>query len=207
MAQRRTGIIGVFPDEQKAQQAAQAARRAGVDPSVIHIGTREAQVASLRAEMHDEVETSLMGPGNVGPFTKEQTRTMVPATVVGAIVGLLIALPFAAIGFGDWPLWGRMLIVAVVGVAVGSVVGFQIGGMYGARRPEEPLAAERGVTIEIDDAPESAVAALRDLEPLQLDAIDRDGRPLGSVLGGDEVSERGVVDTLRHHATDRDLEG
>src|SRR5690348_795494 len=137
----RTGLIGVFHNEHDAREAAAVAERAGADPSMIRIGNRDDHVTSLQTEMFDEVEQSVMGPGNVGPFTKEMSKAIVPFTVIGAIVGAFLALPFAAIDFGGVVF--RLAIVVVVGAAVGALVGFQLGGMYGARRPGERLGAER----------------------------------------------------------------
>jgi hypothetical protein len=207
MAQRRTGVIGVFPSEREAQEAARAAQRAGADPSVIRIGDRSDHVTSLQAEMHDEMEQSVMGPGNVGPFTKEMSKAMVPATVIGMIVGALVGLPFAAIHFGGLDAWARILIVVLVGAAVGATVGFQIGGMYGAKRPEEPLGAERGVTIAIDDAPPGAIDALKAMHPIRLDTVEEHGRPTGTVTTEEPRGMRGVVGEVKEHVTNRDLEG
>jgi hypothetical protein len=207
MAQR-TDVVGVFETEAEARRAAEAAKRAGVDPSVIRIGDRRDRVRELEGEMLDEMEHTVMGPGNVGPFTREMTRAMVPLTIVVGVVGALVALPFAAIEFGDLPLWGRLIIVAVCGGATGSLVGFQLGGMYGARRPEEPLAVERGVTLAIDDAPESAVDVLKAMHPIQLDAFDKEGKPLGAILAEDDVDHHGgLKEDLETHMRNRDLEG
>jgi hypothetical protein len=208
MAQRRTDVIGVFETEADARRAAEAAKLAGADPAVIRIGDRQDRLHELQGEMFDEMEHTVMGPGNVGPFTKEMTRAMVPLTIGLGFVGALIALPFAAIEFGDLPLWGRLLIVAVCGGAVGSLVGFQLGGMYGARRPEEPLAVERGVTLAIDDAPDSAIDALKAMRPIQLDAFDESGKPLGAIVADDDVGgPSGLKDDLETHIRDRGLEG
>jgi uncharacterized membrane protein len=157
--------------------------------------------------MFDEVEQSVMGPGNVGPFTKEMSKAMVPATIIGAIVGAVIALPFAAIGFFDLDLWARLLILVVVGAAVGATFGFQLGGMYGAKRPEEPLGAERGVTIAIDDAPPPAIDALQAMHPIRLDLVEEHGRPTGTVTTDEQDAPGGVVQDVKEHLTNRDLEG
>ena len=205
---RQTGVVGVFPDEGRAREAAEAARRAGASPSVIRIGDPRDRVVALQAEMTDELDTTVMGPGSVGPFTKEQTRAMVPLTIIFGIAGALVALPFAAIDFGDLPAWGRLVVLAIVGAAFGSLLGFQIGGMFGARRPEEPLPVEAGVTVAIDVAPEPAVDVLRSLHPLQLDAIDEHGRSLGSIVSPDDTAHHGgVVEELGEHMRDRRLEG
>jgi hypothetical protein len=207
MALPRTSVIGVFPSREEARAAAAAAQRAGADPAAIRLADREDRVRVLEAEMQDEVDTSLMGPGNVGPFTKEMQRAILPLTIVGLVVGAVLALPLAAIHFADIAAWGRVLIVVVVGAAIGAVVGFQFGGAYGARRPEEKLAGERGVTIAIDDAPASAVDALRAMHPIRLDAFERNGRALRPITTDEDSSPRRVVEDVEKHLRDRRLEG
>ena len=206
--ERQTGVVGVFADEGRAREAAEAARRAGASPSVIRIGDPRDRVVALRAEAADELDTAVMRPGRVEPFTKEQTGAMVPWTIIFGVAGALLALPFATIEFGDLPTWGRLVVLAIVGAAFGSLIGFQIGGMYGARRSEGPLAVESGVTVAIDVAPEPAVDVLRSLHPLQLDAIDELGRSLGSIVRPDDTARHGgVVEELGEHMHDRHFEG
>src|SRR4051794_4934443 len=147
MAQPRTSVIGVFPTRDDAWAAAEAAQRAGAHPAAIRVANGDDVVRELEAEMLEELDSSVMGPGSVGPFTKEMQRAILPLTLIGLLVGAAIASPLAAIDFADFPWWWRLLTVAVVGGAVGAVVGFQFGGGYGARRPEERLATERGVTL------------------------------------------------------------
>jgi hypothetical protein len=207
MAQRHSGVIGVFPSEDAARRAAAAAQAAGADPSVIRIGDEQDRVRELEAEMLDEVDHSIMGPGRVGPFTREMTRAIAPLTIIFGVAGVLLALPFAAIHFGAFALWSRLLIVGVVGAAIGSVVGFQIGGSYGSRRGDEPLAPERGVVLAIDDAPPSAIDALKAMQPIQLDVFDVNGLPIGAIVLEDDVSSHGgVVDEIEDHMRNRRLE-
>jgi hypothetical protein len=207
MAQPRTNVIGVFPTRDDAWAAAEAAQRAGARPAAIRVASRDDNVRELQAEMLEEQEQSIMGPGNVGPFTREMQRAMLPLTIIGLVSGAVIALPLAAIEFGGFTWWGRLALVAVVGGVVGAGVGFLFGGMYGARRPEEPLATERGVTVAIDDAPPSAVDALRARRPLRLDAFERHGRPLRTITTEEDEHPTRVVEELERHVRDRRLEG
>ncbi len=207
MAQVRTSVIGVFRSREDADAAARAAQRAGAHPAAIRVASRDDEVRELQAEMLHEQETSIMGPGNVGPFTREMQRAMLPLAIIGFVVGAVVALPLAAIEFADFALGGRLLLVAVVGGVVGALVGFLFGGMYGARRPEEPLATERGVTVAIEDASPDAIEALRARRPIRLDAFERHGRPLRPITTEDDEHPARVVDELERHVRDRRLEG
>jgi hypothetical protein len=207
MAQPRTSVIGVFPTRDDAWAAAEAAQRAGARPAAIRVASRDDKKRELQAEMLEEQEQSIMGPGNVGPFTREMQRAMLPLTIIGLVVGAVIALPIAVVEFGGFTWWGRMVLVAVVGGVIGAAVGFLFGGMYGARRPEEPLATERGVTVAVDDAPATAIEALRARHPLRLDAYEPHGRPLRTITSEEDEHPTPVVDELERHLRDRRLEG
>jgi hypothetical protein len=131
--------------------------------------------------MRQEIEHTVLGPGNVGPFTKEMTQGMSLGAVVGGVIGLVVALPFAALSFGGWPLWLRFLLVAIVGAAVGSTVGWIVGGGFGARRPDAPLAAQRGVTVTAP-ALDTVRTALIEAAPIRVDLVADDGRALAVVV-------------------------
>jgi outer membrane lipoprotein SlyB len=193
-------LVGVYPNRQAAERAAVAARRAGADPADIRIGDALDRVVSVEGEMRQEMDHTLAGPGNVGPFTKEMTKGMTLGVVVGAVIGAILALPFAAIGFGDFALWGRLLLVAVVGAIVGSTVGWVVGGGFAARREDEPLAAEAGVTLSVPGLA-AVEEALKDTDPLRLDVISEDGVPVRVVQSAPDES---VLRTIGRHAARED---
>ena len=91
------------------------------------------EVDALRQEQRDEAESTLVGAGNVGPFTKGMNQGMsvwIPvATVVGGLIGLVIGL---IIGGSGWPIVG-----AVAGAVAGATFGFSAGGFVGSRRRGE----------------------------------------------------------------------
>jgi hypothetical protein len=104
-------------------------------------------------------------------------KGMTLGTVVGAVVGLVVALPAAAIEFGGWPLWARLLVVAIVGAFVGGTVGSIIGGGFGANRPDDTLAAERGYPVSVPATTEIQTA-LTGTHPLRIDLVDAAGMPV-----------------------------
>lgn len=91
------------------------------------------EVNALRQEQRDEIESTIVGAGNVGPFTKGMTRGIsvwVPVwTVIGALAGLVVGL---MVGDGGWPIVG-----AVAGGFAGATFGFSAGGFVGSRRRGE----------------------------------------------------------------------
>jgi hypothetical protein len=180
MARQKIRLVGVYRSESEARAAAEAACRSGADPADVRVGDPLDRVVSLEGEMREEMDHTIAGPGNVGPFTPEVQRGMSIGVFVGALVGLVLALPLAAIPFGDVAVWLRVLLVAVVGVVVGGTVGWVLGGGFGAKRGEEPLAAERGVTLSTT-ATERLQDVLAQTHPIRLDLVTEHGEPVRAV--------------------------
>jgi len=195
-------IVGVYEDPMIAKGVARQLGDLGIPTGAIKVGGADARVESLKAEMREEVDNTFMGPGNVGPFTKEMSKGLVRQTVVWTIalaaLGCLLALfdwPGSDLDFG-----ARLVIGALVGAATGATIGFVWGGARGAMR--EPsghnLAAERGVTVAVA-APghlaSDAVSIMRSAEPIRLDLGTPEGSPIDTI----------ETDEVRSVATDRDL--
>lgn len=142
-------IIGVFRDEAAARAAAGAAARAVGRAAAPQVGGSGDDVASLKAEMREEMQHTFVGPGNVGPFTKEMSKGITVGTIVCTIAGAILALPLAFIPLGDIGIGARLAIAAAIGAVAGATVGFMAGG-FAAKGPGQPLAAERGTTVSID---------------------------------------------------------
>jgi len=177
-------VIAVYRDEAQARRAAQALQQSGVAGDV-RIGERADEQQALRSEMQDEMEHTLVGPGNVGPFTKEMTKGAASGTAVAAVFGAVAALPFGFLGFGP-ALWQRFLIAAVVGAVAGATIGFVAGGGLSAVEPAaRPLSAEQGVTVAVQvprgDETERAARLLAAVGPMRLDVTDEDGRVVDTV--------------------------
>jgi hypothetical protein len=117
------------------------------------------EVNALRQEQRDEVEGTMVGAGNVGPFTKGMNRGMaawVPLwTGIGALIGLAVGL---ALGGGGW-----LVVTLIVGAFAGATFGFSAGGFVGSRRRGEGDAA-------MDDP--SVVRKQTSPDPIRLDEHD-----------------------------------
>lgn len=199
-------LVAVYPSSERARAAARAAIAVeGVAPPEIRVGDRMDRLAAVEGEMHEEMAHTLAGPGNVGPFTKEMTKGMLLGVVVGGAIGTLFALPFAAIGFGGWDVWLRLLVVAIAGALVGMTAGWVIGGAFAAKRPEEPLAAEEGTTVTAP-ARVDVEKALRAAGPVRIDLVDAEGHPLRT-LPTDEPDHPGIVEEIGRHMREEDHRG
>jgi hypothetical protein len=176
-------ILGVFADRAAADGVVRRLRDVGVATSAVRVDEPGGRVASLKAEMREEADNTIVGPGNVGPFTKEMSKGVALWVVVGALVGAAVALPFGLISFGHLGLVTRLVIFGAVGLFTGSTIGFVAGGGLSAGGGYDPLAAEQGVTVTVD-APDSlaseVVRVMRSADPLRLDlgSLDAGAAPV-----------------------------
>jgi hypothetical protein len=181
-------LVAVFPTDAAARSAIEVLKRAGIETD---FETRSDEVAALRGEMYEEMQHTIVGPGNVGRFTKEMTRGILGGTLAATLLGALLGLPLGAIRYGNLGLGERMLIAAAVGAFLGAGVGFVAGGAFswrasvGGAAVTKQLAAERGVTVGVwatdDDEAESAAAILTAAHPIRVDRITAEGHALRTV--------------------------
>ncbi len=196
----RDESLGVYKDRQDAEAAAERAQRAGVDPSQINIGDEADSKASIKAEMREEMEEAWLSPQAAFVATKEAAKGLSLVTPVAAVLGVVITLPLAFIfTFGGAPLWVRVLIAVATGAIGGGTVGFVVGGGMAMKGPDEPLAAEGGVTVRVGAAHDDVVAALEEEEPIRLDTVAPSGRKTSTVETEDERTSDGVVQDLKEN--------
>ncbi|HEX8098853.1 MAG TPA: hypothetical protein VF660_01475 [Actinomycetota bacterium] len=187
-------VVGVFRDRRTADAAAKAAAEAGVARDRIQIDAPQDERFALRGEMREEVDHTVAGPGPIGPYTKEMTKGLVRANLLWVPIGVVVGLAVGFIPIGSTSLTFRLILWAVVGGVAAAVAALSIGGGLSAKGPQEPLAAERGVTVGVvGDSPEQArriSEAFSRLDPIRLDAGVA-GRPTGVVAREPEDEKAG----------------
>jgi hypothetical protein len=186
-------VVGVFRDRARAEAAAQAARRAGnLSADQIRFDAQEDQRFALRGEMREEVDHTIAGPGPVGPYTKEMTKGLVRAFEIWIPIGIVVALPIALIPIGQTSLAFRLVLWGIVGGVAAGVAALAISGGLSAKSPNEPLAAERGVTVGVitggPDQARTVADALAKMDPIRLEAGVAE-RPTGMVAREPEEDE------------------
>lgn len=142
--------------------------------------------AVLRAEMRDEVESAVVGPGNVGPFTKSMTKGIVAGVPVAALAGAVLG---GLLGLIPWDFGLTTTIRVTLGIAIGgfagAVVGFMLGGFVKSRMDREgegQLDAEAGsivsVVVHTSDEERQVRTLLESGNPIRIDETAH-GVPIG----------------------------
>lgn len=181
--QEERTVRATYRTSAQAKRAAEQMRRQGFSPSV---DAPEDERAVLRAEMRDEVESTVVGPGNVGPFTKSMTQGIIAGVPLAAVVGAILG---ALIGLIEWGFGLSTEARVVLGIAIGgfggAVVGFMVGGFGKSRMDNEGegrLDAEAGSIVSVHaTSPEEAQRVREFLEtgdPVRIDETEH-GVPTG----------------------------
>jgi hypothetical protein len=182
-SQEARTLRATYRSRAEAERAASTIRRQGFTPSIDQPADER---AVLRAEMRDEVESTVVGAGNVGPFTKSMTKGIVAgvpaAALIGAILGGLAGLiPW---GFGMSTVLRVVLGIGIGGFA-GAVVGFMLGGFVKSRMDKEGegrLDAEAGSIVSIRTTTSDEARRVREFlesgDPIRIDETAH-GVPIG----------------------------
>lgn len=166
----------MYPDEATAQRVIAELQARFREPGA-HRGTREDRRDSLNAEMGDEMLSSVTVPQAGIVYTKEAVKTgawMLPLCIVA---GIAVVLPLAFLFDGGVSFGTRLIAAVGIGAAFGITVALVLVSL-GAKRPNEPMAAERGVTVRVPDDTEEIRRMMIAAHPIRLDVVDDRGRPI-----------------------------
>lgn len=161
------GVVAVFDDDRAAQRAATALRSIGVADDVIHTGGPSRGRAAIRGEDELTIDQAV-------DVDAENVVTTGVATIAVAVpIGALLALPFALIPFGGWPLWVRAICVALVGAVAAAVWATVMRVPSVAPEAADPSAGtEQGVVLQVDDYSTQIARVLESMDPVSIDVID-----------------------------------
>lgn len=148
----------------------------------VTLDAEEDKRASLRGDMRDELEATVMGPGSVGPQTKAQTKGIVKWV---SICGLTGAAALFLMGLVAWPSTTGLLASTGIGFFAGATFGFVIGGFLGPRKHNEghTEAESRpviGVHASDSAALDEAEKVLQGVDVARTDRVNASGRPVDS---------------------------
>ena len=176
-------VRATYRSRAQAKRAAESVRRQGFEPS---LDAPADERAVLRAEMRDEVESAVVGPGNVGPFTKSMTKGIVAGVPVAALVGAVLG---ALAGLIPWGFGQSMVLRVILGLGIGgfggAVVGFMLGGFVKSRMDREGegrLDAEAGSILSVRATTPDEAKRVREFletgDPMRIDESSH-GVPVG----------------------------
>ena len=182
-SQEARTLRATYATRAQAERAADTIRRQGFQPS---LDEPAAERAVLRAEMRDEVESTVVGAGNVGPFTKSMTKGIVAAVPAAALIGAVLG---ALGGLIPWGSGMSTLLRVVLGIGIGgfagAVVGFMLGGFVKSRQDREGeglLDAEAGSIVSVHTATADEARRVREFlesgDPVRIDETAH-GVPVG----------------------------
>ncbi len=181
--QEERTVRATYRSPGQAKRAAESVRREGFRPT---IDGAEDERAVLRAEMRDEVESAVVGPGNVGPFTKTMTKGIIAGVPIAAFVGAIIG---GLAGLIPWGFGQSTLLRVILGIAIGgfggAVVGFMLGGFVKSRMDREGeglLDAEAGSIVSVRTTSTVEAERVREFletgDPIRIDETAH-GAPVG----------------------------
>lgn len=205
---RRYNLLATFPDRRAAEEAVGALKRRGMAETAISVASRVGDREVAEAEMRDELEGLVAGPGVIA--SKTMTRGSLAGAIIGAVVGAVIGFLVGAAVFGSQSGASRTvgIVAAVVAFAAGlATAGAVMGGFFKPRygsdagdvaagdtgpagSPGEPGKPEQsegqvvvGVHVDDERVISESERVLSAANPLRLDLVD--GR--GAVLNTEEL--------------------
>ena len=192
-------LLVVYPDRRTADDAARVLVRAGVPSGHIRVDEDLDRVASLRAEMHDELERAWVVPTAGVGYPREAAHGLVMLCTVGAILGLVAGLLVALIPFGG-SYAVRAIVLGVVGIACGLTIGGVAGPGMASTRPDQDMAAVHGSLLRVShDSPELR-RLLNDLGPLRIDEMTADDVPVDTVRRETASTPTDAAKNIADHA-------
>ncbi len=189
--QRPHELLAVYPDEATAERVLDDLRKQ-MSEWTAERGSHADEQASLNAEMMEEMENSWVSPQAGFITTKESTKTaaaMFPLSVIGS---LIVAVPISFAFSGDLSAGSRAVLAAGIALIMGGTITLILMSL-GQKRPNEPMAAEKGVVVRVHDDREELRRLMLNSHPLRLDVVDDTGRPIENLMSeGDSASPREI---------------
>jgi hypothetical protein len=208
-----TALIGVYDDEDGATQVADRLRQQpDVDDGMVRIGRDRDVVASLQAEMGEEIGRSWVAPQAGMVFQKQAVKDMLFLLPIFGLVGAILGVPFAFLDFSSLTMTTRLILFPILGILFSTTVAAIAIPALAAPSAHEPSAAQRGTVVRVDRWTPELEALMRSAAPLRLDQVgpgdvlvstvetEEDRRPGGAL----EELGRTVVDEVTGPAEDRD---
>jgi hypothetical protein len=183
--QRHHELLAVYPDQETADRVIEELRTRFYQDDA-HEGTDEDRRDALNAEMSDEMRASYAAPQAGFIYPKESMKTVAWMMPLAIVVGALVMLPLAFFVHG-MTLFVRVAAAVGVGAALGATSALVLMAL-GQKNPDEPMAAERGVTVRVPDDRDELRRVMLEAHPIRLDVVDDRGRPIETIATEPDAS-------------------
>lgn len=192
----RDALIAVYPDDGTAREVA-AEVRGRAAAAVVRVDDPHDRVDSLRAEMREELEHSILSPQAGILLPKESTKSLLVAIPLGAVVGAVLLIPLAAVAFDDTSFAALALWAGIIGAVMGGTIAYLVGSAMAIAGPAAQSAGHAGVPVRVEgELTPEVVGVLAAAEPLRIDLVTEEGRPVATLLTEEELSPDGVFERL-----------
>lgn len=185
-------LIAVFRSRAEAADAGLALIGAGADPDEVVVA-EEGDVAAVRtAEMQTE-----FGRGPLSLRSLTARHGALPSVITMGALGWAASLTVAAVGalidFGPDSYWERFAIIAVVVIAMGTMVSVLAIGAIATGAVDPRLASEAGTTLHVHHPSDTACQMLLQMHTMRVDEMSEGGVPVPGIhtLAGRSVSPPG----------------
>jgi hypothetical protein len=173
-------LIAVFRTRAEAADAGLALVGAGADPDEVVVG-EDGDLAAVRAA---EMQTEF-GRGPLSVRSLVARHGALPSVVVLGAIGWAASLVIAAVGamidFGPGGYWERFAIIALVVLAMGTMVSVLAIGAIATGAGDAPLACECGTSLHVHHANDTECQMLLQMHPMRIDEVSAAGRPVPGV--------------------------
>jgi hypothetical protein len=186
-------LIAVFRTRAEAADAGLALVGAGaVDAEEVVLGADGDAAVVREAEMQTE-----FGRGPLSWRSLIARHGVLPSVVVLGAIGWTASFVIAALGalihFGPDSYFERFVIIAVVVLAMGTMVSVLAIGAIATGAVDPPLASECGTCLHVHHANDTCCQMLLQMHPMRIDEVSSAGQPVPGVhmLDGRSVSPPG----------------
>ena len=185
-------LIAVFRTRAEAADAGLALVGAGADPEEVVLAEAGDVDIVRAAEMQTE-----FGRGPLSWRSLTARHGALPSVIALGAVGWAVSLSLAAVGalidFGPDPYWERFVIIAVVVLAMGTMVSVLAIGAIATGAVDPRLAAESGTTLHVHHPSDTSCQMLLQMHTMRIDEVSAEGEPVPGVhmLDGHSVSPPG----------------
>ena len=171
-------VVAAYVDRDAALAARDRLLQEDIDEGSISIDARADALMVADAEMRQEADGLVGGPGLVA--TESQSKGAGAGLLVAGAVGTAIGLAIGAIAFGST--FG-LILCAIVGAVAGAVFGGVAGGFVRSRTKEKPRRSLQGYNVALGVHSDSASdvdraeAILKATAPSRIERFNRGDTP------------------------------